>query len=517
MAAGAADPTPGPSSSPGSAVIQYAGTGVVTEEGGQNVYNYPVTWTVDCTGEPCTITGVLNDTDSNDSFPLTGGILQPFAGGTGTYSYGESGDICDGTWLGAYTITIVAAADQITAVFDVPGYGNADCANGTSVQYDGAHVDITSSVTSGDTCYIFETCPTAAPTGDPTAAAIPTSSGTGSSAAIVASTPSSFSTLATVLDSARPANVLWATALTVVLVILVALPTQLFNSAVEKGGDRLSAWWRARRREPVAVMQAAGKGAPRKPFAGWPLAAGGVLAASLISSFVDPDFGFNAASPRVFLSVLASFVLDAVVGWFLVIWLVRRTQKHAVPVFTFAPATLLIVVAAVVFSRVTGFQPGIVFGLVAGVGFGAVLASQKARVTLIGLAYGLAAAIIGWIGYSLFAASGNHSFFAVFAQETLSAMAIGGIAALPIALIPLRGLSGYEVFAWNRIAWGVAYAIGLFGFFFVLMPMPFSWTGVPLSLGTWLVLYLLYAILAVGTWLLIVKPWKRDKVELPAG
>ena len=110
-------------------------------------------------------------------------------------------------------------------------------------------------------------------------------------------------------------------------------------------------------------------------------------------------------------------------------------------------------------------------------------------------------------------ASGDGSFAAVFARETLSAMAIGGIAALPIALVPLRSLAGYEVFTWNRIVWAAAYAVGLFGFFFVLMPMPFAWTGVPLCLGVWVGLYLGYAVAAVGAWLLVVQPWKKVPVE----
>ena len=263
----------------------------------------------------------------------------------------------------------------------------------------------------------------------------------------------------------------------------------------------MGAWWRKRR--PARAL---------KPRDGWPLAAAGVLAASVISSFVSPDFGFNAASIRVFLSILLSFVLDAVVGWFVVVWLVRRANPGAKPSFTFAPLTLLVVIAAVIFTRITGFQPGIVFGLVAGVTFGAVLAtSGKAKATLISLGYGFAIAVIAWIGYGLL--EGAEGAVAVFTRETLSSLAIGGIAALPIALVPLRGLSGHTVFAWKRWVWITAYAVGLVGFFLVLMPRPFSWAEVPLSIGAWIGIYLAYAVAAVGLWLALVRPWKKTRAS----
>ena len=92
-------------------------------------------------------------------------------------------------------------------------------------------------------------------------------------------------------------------------------------------------------------------------------------------------------------------------------------------------------------------------------------------------------------------------------------MAAAGIAALPIALFPLRGLVGGTVFAWNRVVWAACYAVGLLGFFLVLMPMPTSWGEVPLSLWAWLAIYLAYAIAAVGLWLAVAQPWKKTDAD----
>ena len=107
--------------------------------------------------------------------------------------------------------------------------------------------------------------------------------------------PSTLSALPTVKKALTLHNALWAAAITVVLVLLVAFPTHLFNTATEHGAERARDWWSKHRpRRPARPA-----GSRSVEYRGWPLAAGGVLLASLISSFVDPTFGFNASSVRV--------------------------------------------------------------------------------------------------------------------------------------------------------------------------------------------------------------------------
>ena len=104
-----------------------------------------------------------------------------------------------------------------------------------------------------------------------------------------------------------------------------------------------------------------------------------------------------------------SFVLDVVIGWFVLLLIVRRTHPGAIATFDFKPLTLLVVAGAVLLTRITGFEPGIVFGLVAGVVFAGVIGTAKARVALIGLGYAFAVGVLAWIGYSITAAtSGEH-------------------------------------------------------------------------------------------------------------
>lgn len=475
----AATPTPEPSPTPTAepwTYIEYAGMLNSTDfskDGETNVQNpVPAKIRISCTDAGCTVWGMY----------IGGKIEFPIEGASGTWTEPASGSVCgSATYYHAGTLTIEATATVATAVIRLEPSAVEFCPSetyawGADRTFEGAYV-------SGDPCVLDGApCP---PEPEPIAISAETSTAAGPR---LPSTPSVLSALATPAETLAPSQVLLAAALTLVLVILMALPTHLLNTAI----DTFT-------RKPPTVERR-----------GLLAAALGVLAAAVISCFIDPAFGFDLASVRTLASVIVSFAIEVVLGWFLVIWLVRRAQPEAKPAFRFAPLTLLVVVATVVFTRLTAFEPGIVFGLVAGVTFGAALATAaKARVTLIGLGYAFVIAVFAWIAYALLGGIVDPGAVVVFVREALSAITIAGIAALPIALIPLRGLAGHEVFVWNRWVWCGAYAVGLLGFFLVLLPMPFSWDGVRASLFTWIALYLAYAAVAVGIWAVVVKPWKK--------
>ena len=170
--------------------------------------------------------------------------------------------------------------------------------------------------------------------------------------------------------------------------------------------------------------------------------------------------------------------------------------------YSFKPATLLLVVVAVAFTRITEFEPGIIFGLVAGVGFGALVGqAQEARAALVMLGYGAAAGLMAWFAYG--ALGDPDGVVGTFVSETLAATAIAGMAALPIALFPLPGMPGHAVFAWNRTRWAGCYALGLVAFFLVLMPTPYAWEEVGWTLRAWVLGYLAYLGAALVLWSLV--------------
>lgn len=460
------------------AVLQYEGTITSIDNGGGA--GTAVSATIDCSADPCTFEASAQQAPPGNQ-GLTGRGAVPFNGTSETYAVPESGDVCARTYSGPAELTVTRVGDTLEMTLSGAGSAEIDCGD-ESVQYTPFVAQILVTLVSGDLCVLDDSCVLPADSA-PTPTAAPISGGDG--AEIIPGPPSTLSTLPTVAEAINPLNLLWAAGAAVVLILLVALPSQLVNSAVEKLGER------------------GGSRRAKLPLTGWPIAAGGVLVAAIISTFIEPDAVFDL---RVFASVLIAFLLDAVLGWFAVMWLIRRSDPDAKPTFRILPIMLLLVIAAVLFSRFTGFQPGLMFGLVAGVVYGGLVSRlSQARVVLLELGWAFGLAVLAWIAYSLIPAD------VVFLRETLAAVSIGGIAALPVALLPVPGLAGRVVWNWRRPVWAAAYALGLVGFFLVLMPRPFAWDSVDLSIWVWGAIFAAYAVAAVVVWLVVTKPWVRPE------
>jgi hypothetical protein len=319
---------------------------------------------------------------------------------------------------------------------------------------------------------------------------------TGSSSTLASGNPASTSVLSsvrTVMDvPADPVNILVTAAVAIILLLLVGLPSALLGQTLSENYDRLFG-------KVTAAVRHASHALASPALPRWLPITFGIMLATVISAFVDPGFGWNHGSARMLASLGIAFVLESVVGWMVIRAVLSKTDPDLDPKPEFKFGSLLIVLIAVIVSRVVGFEPGMVFGLVVGLTFGASLASARdARVKLVGLAWAFAIGTVGWLAYSLLA--GLPGWLPVFAAETFSAIAVSALAALPVALLPLAGLDGGVLFRWNRMVWAGIYAVALFAFFFVLMPMPFSWGEVGTPLATWVGLYLAYAVFAIAVW-----------------
>lgn len=312
--------------------------------------------------------------------------------------------------------------------------------------------------------------------------------------------PTELSQVATIADVITPANLAWAAGGTVVLGALIVLPTAFAGSATETLLGRLRTWWRRRRGLPDSDETGG--------FRGWPWATAGVGAAAILTAFADPNFGFDAAAGRVLLSIAVAFALEVAVGWVAVILLMRATTPSAKPAFSFTPLSLLVVAGAVVLARVSGFEPAVVFGLVAGFAFvGLVTAAQHARVPLLTLGWAYAIGMIAWVVYSLLDATDPGL---VIVRELLAAATLAGVSALPVALLPLPGLPGQAIWAWRKPVWLAAYAVALFTFLLVLLPLPGAWSEVGTGLTTWIVLFVVYCVAAFGVWFVVNRTGAKD-------
>jgi hypothetical protein len=228
-----------------------------------------------------------------------------------------------------------------------------------------------------------------------------------------------------------------------------------------------------------------------------------MVLAALIAGFVDPRFGFNGLSVRLFFTLLATFALFNVGAWAVITLVLKRVQPDAKPTLTFHPASLLVVAIAVLLSRLLQFDPGVIFGLVAGTTFAVALARSKEAVVIIaGTAYAAVVALLAWIIYSLMNASGPpDGALLVSLSEFLGGVTLEGVSTLPIALIPLATLDGAILFAWRKWAWAVSYVVGLALFMLVLFNLPGGDEPVDGDFVRWAFVFVAFAVIAVGVWL----------------
>ena len=334
--------------------------------------------------------------------------------------------------------------------------------------------------------------------------------------------PSRLSGLRTIFEAA-PTPAQWGVigAGSVMLMLVVGWPSALLNSVVGSRYQALVSWVRQRlpRRKPPPTTAGASPpvggvdGAPRTSrLPGWLMWPGFALAA-LIGAFVDPDFGVNPMSVRIVVTLFASFVLFNLVAWTIVRRVAVRLQPDAQPFLKFRWGSLAIVALAVLVARLLELEPGVIFGLVAGVAYAVTLqASRSAQIVLVGSAFAFALAVVAWVGYSLLApvAAGTPgNVVLVFLVEFLSGVTIKGVSTLPLALLPLGNLDGAKVLRWKKWVWGIAYAVGLAGFMVVLLTIPKAWGEIPGDFLRWIAIFGGYALLAVVIW--AISAWRLAK------
>ncbi|HEY8590473.1 MAG TPA: hypothetical protein VIL55_13100, partial [Naasia sp.] len=270
----------------------------------------------------------------------------------------------------------------------------------------------------------------------------------------------------------------------VVLMLIVGYPSALLDSVLSPRLDALRARLLARRKrrsapgEPSTAPPIGRAPAKSRPV----LFAAGIALTAAIVGFVDPAYGLNPLSLRLFLTALVSLLLFNLATLAAVRALLRRIDPALKPAVTFRWGSLAFVAVAVGLARLLDFQPGVILGLVAGLTFAAALsATREAVVVLLGTGLALVLGLLAWAGYSLIAplaAAEPGNGIARFATELLSAVTIEGISTMPLALLPLLALDGAAVFAWRKWVWAGAYAGGLAAFLLVMVTVPDSWTSI---------------------------------------
>ena len=256
--------------------------------------------------------------------------------------------------------------------------------------------------------------------------------------------------------------------------LFLSFPSTLFNQTFSDNYAEIVAWWNRRTRrlrrsrlvrstkERLARHDRGAEAKPRRAAEKRDFVVV-FVAGAFLASLNDPTFLRGQASlvtlPAVALSMVVSLVVPALTAR---AYHVRR-YHDAVWRLRALPAGLAIAAGCVVFSRLTNFEPGYLYGIVCGVLFTRKLGKRaQGHVAFLGLCAVLVvgvAAWFAWVPVRSEAMTNPGSIWLGFAEDVLAMVFVGGLVGAFFALLPLRGLAGFNIRRWNRRAWMAMYFV----------------------------------------------------------
>ena len=192
-----------------------------------------------------------------------------------------------------------------------------------------------------------------------------------------------------------------------------------------------------------------------------------VLVGALFGALLDPRFGANARTAESYIAIVATVVLGTLLPALVTAMYHRAGTGHAPYHLEALPGGLLIAAGCVLVSRVADFQPGYLYGVVAGVAFTRSLAKkQKGHVVALSTVTTLAVSIVAWFAWvPVDRIAEKPGAFAglVIADDFLGSMFVGGLVGTVIGLVPLEFLPGWTLRQWHRGVWAGLFALASFG------------------------------------------------------
>jgi hypothetical protein len=178
----------------------------------------------------------------------------------------------------------------------------------------------------------------------------------------------------------------------------------------------------------------------------------------------------------------------------------KRKNKTGEPVAL--PSTLIVAAAFLAISALASARPGYVFGIVIGMIFVPELEeAESGAYSAFGAVLALGIGVLAWfarwpLAYGLDA---HPSAFHRFVADVLAVIFVSSVCTLAFGMVPLRFLPGEKVRAWNKTAWIVLWAVGLFGLVHIL-ESGYGYASASTERTPTLVLGLALLVVAVAFW-----------------
>ncbi len=333
------------------------------------------------------------------------------------------------------------------------------------------------------TCASAKRAPPAAPPGNPDELSI----------ASALSTPGdAFSSLSGSLVNA---------AITLGIILFITFPSQLFNHTFEENYDEIRAiasrrlgWLRRLRWEASATASTA-----RSAL----IFAVVVLVGAVLGGLNDPKFGFNGRSAVTYLAVILAILVGVAMSAVVNYSYRRARGRETHWEFHALPAGLLVAASCVLISRLSAFEPGYLYGVIAGIAFGGTLARDEAGHNVaLGTLVSLIVAVVAWfvwVPVHTAAAVPGAGFVSVLASDLFASLFIGGLVGSVIGLLPLSFLPGGSLLAWSRAVWAGIFGLAVFGLLEVeLRPQSTAAHPGKAPIVTAIVLFVLFGSISVG-------------------
>jgi hypothetical protein len=257
------------------------------------------------------------------------------------------------------------------------------------------------------------------------------------------------------------------------LVLLLGLPAELFNVALKarhmSGAGRVWFPWLLAFETKVNRLP--------DPL----LLVGFSAAAAIVYSQLVPGVGLDSKS-LIFVAALtmALIVVTLVLEAVRIPYLRRRHQVGSH--LRMFPRAFLIAVILVLLSRLTGFEPGFIFGVTCGLAVaGALRDEDEGRSIALACVGLLAMAVIAWIVWIPVADAAENadpSTSVILFDTFLATLWVTGLQVVLFGLLPFRFLYGEKVLHWSRTGWCALYGFAAFMFVQTLVhPSADSWGG----------------------------------------
>jgi hypothetical protein len=274
------------------------------------------------------------------------------------------------------------------------------------------------------------------------------------------------------------------------MIVLVAIPAELFNSTLEENNAEVRALLHlpARRREPRQ---------PLSPAATFTLF---VLVGGFLYALLSPGFGPDASSFALVVGMTVALAVTTA-GFAFPQGVYMRRRFGDSGRLSVVPATLVVSTVFVILSLAVRLNPGLIYGVVAGFAFRNALAEdEEGRLAAGTTVFLLLVCLTAWFtraAISDLAAGPDAGFMILAVEAALAGVVLVGLESLTIGLIPLRALNGRKIANWSFPAWMAVFTITTAAFVHILLT-PSSGYVSPLQGRSGVIFLCLAGLLAAG-------------------